>query len=85
MQKGPHKIRIPNPHGGQAIGGSLVKEILRQAGISLADWRNAWDSMPVSQYTEIVDAPSSATVPVGCPAHHGNSGGFDLAGVSFPK
>lgn len=41
MQKGPLKVRIPNPHGGLAIGGSLLKEILRQAGIGLDDWGNA--------------------------------------------
>jgi hypothetical protein len=38
-------VRIPNPHGAEAIGGSQVKEILRQAGISLDDWRNAQDSI----------------------------------------
>jgi hypothetical protein len=27
MQKGTLKIRIPNPHGAQAIGDSLVREI----------------------------------------------------------
>jgi len=31
------KIRIPNPHGSN-IGAGLLKEILRQAGISLEDW-----------------------------------------------
>ena len=37
MAKGSHKIRIPNPHGSE-IGVSLLKEILRQAGISTEDW-----------------------------------------------
>ncbi len=37
MAKGAHKIRIPNPHGSE-IGVSLLKEILRQAGISVEDW-----------------------------------------------
>ena len=37
MAKGAHKIRIPNPHG-EEIGVSLLKEILRQAGISAEDW-----------------------------------------------
>jgi predicted RNA binding protein YcfA (HicA-like mRNA interferase family) len=41
MQNGPLKIHIPNPHGSSIIGGALVKEILRQAGISHVDWRNA--------------------------------------------
>jgi predicted RNA binding protein YcfA (HicA-like mRNA interferase family) len=41
MQKGPLKVRIPNPHGSEAIGGPLLKEILRQAGIRPSDWRNA--------------------------------------------
>lgn len=35
------KIRIPNPHGNSEISGSLVKEILRQAGISEDDWERA--------------------------------------------
>jgi predicted RNA binding protein YcfA (HicA-like mRNA interferase family) len=34
MIKGKKKIRIPNPHGSGDIDISLVKEILRQAGIS---------------------------------------------------
>jgi len=37
MAKGSHKIRIPNPHGSE-IGVSLLKEILRQGGISTEDW-----------------------------------------------
>ena len=41
MQKESLKVRIPNPHGSGVIDGSLVKEILRQAGIRLDDWRNA--------------------------------------------
>jgi predicted RNA binding protein YcfA (HicA-like mRNA interferase family) len=41
MQKGPLKVHIPNPHGSSAIGGSLLKEILRQAGIGRENWRNA--------------------------------------------
>jgi predicted RNA binding protein YcfA (HicA-like mRNA interferase family) len=40
MIKGSQKIRIPNPHGGD-ISVSLVKEILRQAGISSLEWDNA--------------------------------------------
>jgi hypothetical protein len=37
MIKGTQKARIPNPHLTD-IGVSLVKEILRQAGISTQDW-----------------------------------------------
>jgi len=39
MIKGSQKIRIPNPHVGN-ISASLVKEILRQAGISSQEWDN---------------------------------------------
>jgi predicted RNA binding protein YcfA (HicA-like mRNA interferase family) len=38
MIKGRQKIRIPNPHTND-IGVGLLREILRQAGIS----SNAWD------------------------------------------
>lgn len=37
MIKGKQKIRIPNPHTGD-IDVSLLKEILRQAGISPEEW-----------------------------------------------
>ena len=37
MIKGSQKIRIPNPHLGD-ISASLIKEILRQAGISSQEW-----------------------------------------------
>jgi len=37
MSRGRQKIRIPNPHVGD-IGASLLKEVLRQAGISSEDW-----------------------------------------------
>ena len=39
MIKGSRKIRIPNPHVGD-ISASLVKDILRQAGISSQEWDN---------------------------------------------
>jgi predicted RNA binding protein YcfA (HicA-like mRNA interferase family) len=39
--KGKKKIRIPNPHGSGDIDISLVKEILRQAGISSEEWDKA--------------------------------------------
>jgi predicted RNA binding protein YcfA (HicA-like mRNA interferase family) len=41
MKKGSHKIRIPNPHGSQEISLDLVREILRQAGISDEEWDNS--------------------------------------------
>jgi len=41
MIKGRKKIRIPNPHGSRDIHISLVKEILRQAGISSDEWDKA--------------------------------------------
>ena len=37
MIKGSRKIRIPNPHYSD-IDVSLLKEILRQAGISSTEW-----------------------------------------------
>jgi hypothetical protein len=40
MIKGTQKLRIPNPHISD-IGVSLIKEILRQAGISTQDWDKA--------------------------------------------
>jgi predicted RNA binding protein YcfA (HicA-like mRNA interferase family) len=39
MIKGSQKIRVPNPHVSD-ISASLVKEILRQAGISSQEWNN---------------------------------------------
>ena len=41
MVKGRQKIRIPNPHGKAEIGVSLLKEVLRQAGITNEDWERA--------------------------------------------
>ncbi len=38
MIKGRQKIRIPNPHKGEDVHISLLKEILRQAGISFEEW-----------------------------------------------
>ena len=37
MIKGSLKLRIPNPHQGD-ISVSLIKEILKQADISLEEW-----------------------------------------------
>ncbi|MDI3542906.1 MAG: hypothetical protein PWP57_509 [Candidatus Atribacteria bacterium] len=39
MCRGQLKLRIPNPHKGD-ISISLLKEILRQAGISENEWDN---------------------------------------------
>lgn len=41
MVKGEKKIRIPNPHDGDDVHISLVKEILRQARISATEWEEA--------------------------------------------
>ncbi len=38
MKKGQLKVRIPNPHKSDEIHVSLVKEILRQAGIDEKEW-----------------------------------------------
>ncbi len=40
MIKGAQKIRIPNPHIGD-VDISLLKEILRQAGVSSEVWEEA--------------------------------------------
>jgi predicted RNA binding protein YcfA (HicA-like mRNA interferase family) len=41
MVKGRKKIRIPNPHGSGDIHVSLVREIIRQAGITGGEWDDA--------------------------------------------
>ena len=41
MVKGRQKIRVPNPHKARDIHISLLREIIRQAGISFVDWENA--------------------------------------------
>jgi len=41
MIKGRKKIRIPNPHKRKDIHVSLLREILRQSGISFKDWERA--------------------------------------------
>ena len=38
MIKGAQKIRIPNPHQSKDIHISLIREILRQAGIDSKEW-----------------------------------------------
>jgi predicted RNA binding protein YcfA (HicA-like mRNA interferase family) len=40
MVKGTHKIRVPDPHHSD-IDASLLKEILRQAGLSAEEWEEA--------------------------------------------
>ena len=37
MVKGALKVRVPNPHGDD-IGVALLREILRQAGLSDDEW-----------------------------------------------
>ena len=41
IKKSAKKIRIPNPHKSNDIDIGLVKEILRQAGISNDEWDSA--------------------------------------------
>ena len=41
MVKGRQKLRIPNPHGSGDVHISLIREILRQAGISVDEWEKA--------------------------------------------
>jgi predicted RNA binding protein YcfA (HicA-like mRNA interferase family) len=38
MVKGKLKIRVPNPHKSEDISDLLLREILRQAGISKNEW-----------------------------------------------
>ena len=38
MARGDMKVRVPNPHGSGEIGESLLREILRQAGINKEEW-----------------------------------------------
>jgi len=39
MTKGSLKLRIPNPHKAGDITDTLLREILKQAGIDLRDWQ----------------------------------------------
>ena len=41
MRKGTLTVVIPNKHKDDEVGRPLLKEILRQAGISERDWINA--------------------------------------------
>lgn len=38
MVRGVLKVRIPNAHQGEEIGIALLREILRQAGLSDDEW-----------------------------------------------
>ncbi len=40
MKRGKFRLIIPNPHRGE-IDPALIKEILKQAGISVEDWLKA--------------------------------------------
>lgn len=40
MKKGGLKVSVPSPHKEDVIGASLLKEILKQAGIDQNDWNN---------------------------------------------
>jgi predicted RNA binding protein YcfA (HicA-like mRNA interferase family) len=37
MVRGRLRVRIPNPHGGD-VSASLLRLVLREAGVSLDDW-----------------------------------------------
>ncbi len=37
MVRGQHRVRIPNPHR-EDIGPGLLRAVLREAGISVAEW-----------------------------------------------
>jgi hypothetical protein len=41
MTRGNLQVILPNPHGSNEIGLDLVRRIVRQAGISWDDWKNA--------------------------------------------
>jgi predicted RNA binding protein YcfA (HicA-like mRNA interferase family) len=39
MRRGNVRVRVPNPHGGDVTPG-LLRQILKQAGVSDEEWRN---------------------------------------------
>ena len=43
MVKGRRKVHIPNRHQRKDIGVPLLREILKQAGVSREEWLNASD------------------------------------------
>jgi predicted RNA binding protein YcfA (HicA-like mRNA interferase family) len=38
MKKGSVKVRVPNPHHGGEVSVGLLREILRQAGVTPEEW-----------------------------------------------
>jgi hypothetical protein len=40
MQRGRHKLILPNPHHGRVIDGRMLAKLLREAGISEDEWNN---------------------------------------------
>ena len=43
MVKGRRKVHIPNRHQRKDVGVPLLREILKQAGVSREEWLNASD------------------------------------------
>lgn len=41
MKKGKLKVKIPNPHGSDEIHVSLLKKILKQAGMTESEYMSA--------------------------------------------
>lgn len=41
MKKGKRKVKIPNPHGSEDIHVSLLKKILKQAGVTESQYMSA--------------------------------------------
>ena len=41
MKKGKLKVKIPNPHGRDEIHASLLKKILKQAGMTESEYMSA--------------------------------------------
>lgn len=41
MKKGKRKVKIPNPHGSDDIHVSLLKKILKQAGVTESQYMSA--------------------------------------------
>lgn len=41
MRKGKLKVKVPNPHGSDEVHVSLLKKILKQAGIDENRWMSA--------------------------------------------
>jgi predicted RNA binding protein YcfA (HicA-like mRNA interferase family) len=41
MKNGKRKVKIPNPHESNEVHASLLEKILKQAGITEAQWMSA--------------------------------------------